>query len=139
MRASGAKRRRGLINIVVDAFLAASSDGDFDALLAVPRSCRSGAIDPNVWSGRALQENFRRVGECVVLHQCIRPLTGASCAPGHHGISARASSLPERPQGAIWVTSVRMRREDRSSISFVILSQTSAGKAFELFALNYAA
>src|SRR6516162_10357259 len=33
-------------------------------------------------------------------------------------ISARAISLPERPQGAIWVTSVRMRREDRSSISF---------------------
>ena len=32
-------------------------------------------------------------------------------------ISARASSLPERPQRAIWVTSVRMRREDRTSIS----------------------
>ena len=55
------------------------------------------------------------------------------------GISARAISLPERPQGAIWVTSVRMHREDRSSISFLILSQTSAGKAFQLFALNHAA
>jgi len=30
-------------------------------------------------------------------------------------------------------------REDRSSISFLILSQTSAGKAFQLFALNHAA
>jgi hypothetical protein len=50
------------------------------------------------------------------------------------GISARAISLPERPQRAIRVTSVRMRREDRSSISFLILSQTSAGKAFQLFA-----
>src|SRR3954452_20286358 len=28
-------------------------------------------------------------------------------------ISARAFSLAERPQWAIWVTSVRMRREDR--------------------------
>jgi len=32
-------------------------------------------------------------------------------------ISAQASSLAERPQRAIWVTSVRMRREDRTSIS----------------------
>src|SRR5439155_24093177 len=32
-------------------------------------------------------------------------------------ISARAFSLPDRPRRAIWVTSVRMRREDRSSIS----------------------
>jgi len=42
-------------------------------------------IDPNVWSGRALQENFHRVGGYAVLHQCIRPLIGAFCAPGHHG------------------------------------------------------
>jgi hypothetical protein len=41
--------------------------------------------DSNVWSGRALQENFHRVGGCAVLHQCIRPLTGAFYAPGHHG------------------------------------------------------
>jgi len=32
-------------------------------------------------------------------------------------ISARTSSLPERPQRTIWVTSVRMRREDRTSVS----------------------
>ena len=32
-------------------------------------------------------------------------------------ISARAFSLTDRPQRAIWVTSVRMRREDRTSIS----------------------
>ena len=50
------------------------------------------------------------------------------------GISVRAISLPERPQEAIWVTSVRMRREDRSSISFLILSQTSAGKMFRRLA-----
>ena len=46
------------------------------------------------------------------------------------GISARAISLAVRPQRAVGVTSARMRREDRSSISFFILSQTSVGKAF---------
>ena len=39
-------------------------------------------------------------------------------------ISACAISLAERPHRAIWVTSVRARREDRTSISSV-LSQTS--------------
>jgi hypothetical protein len=38
--------------------------------------------------------------------------------PAIMDISAPAISLPERPQRAIRVTSVRMRREDRSSISF---------------------
>ena len=52
------------------------------------------------------------------------------------GISARAISLAVRPQWAMWVTSVRMRREDRSSISFLILSQTSAGKRLRRLALN---
>ena len=45
-------------------------------------------------------------------------------------ISARAISLADRPQRAIRVTSVRMRREDRTSIR-LILSQTSAGKAYQ--------
>ena len=61
------------------------------------------------------------------------------CSGPSWDISARAISLPERPQGAIWVTSVRMHREDRSSISFLILSQTSAGKALQQLALNHAA
>jgi hypothetical protein len=37
-------------------------------------------------------------------------------------ISAHAVSLADRPQRAIWVTSVRMRREDRSFISFHLLA-----------------
>ena len=52
------------------------------------------------------------------------------------GISARAISLADRPQRAMWVTRVRMRREDRSSISFLVLSQTSAGKTFRRLALR---
>jgi hypothetical protein len=52
----------------------------------------------------------------AVLHQCIRPLVGA-LLPATMDISARATSLAERSRWTIRVTSVRMRREDRSSIS----------------------
>jgi hypothetical protein len=48
------------------------------------------ALDPNVWTRRALQEKAARLG-CTVLHQCIRPRIGAH-APGHHG-NPRASDL----------------------------------------------
>ena len=73
-------------------------------------------FDPNVWSGRALQEVFVELA-VAVLHQCIRSLIGAGLLRTIMDISARAISLADRPQRAIWVTSVRMRREDRSSIS----------------------
>jgi hypothetical protein len=53
----------------------------------------------------------------AVLHQCIRSLVGAVLLRTIMDISARATSLTDRPQRAIRVTSVRMRREDRSSIS----------------------
>src|ERR1039457_6587399 len=53
----------------------------------------------------------------AVLHQCIRSLIGAVLLRTIMDISARAFSLADRPQRAIRVTSVRMRREDRSSIS----------------------
>ena len=59
------------------------------------------ARDPNVWSGRALQEVFV---DLSALRSCINvsgPLTGACCAPGHHGyqracglISRQASNGP---------------------------------------------
>src|ERR1700732_4237621 len=55
---------------------------------------------PHVWSGRALQEGFVNLADAV-LHQCIRPLIGVCCAPGHHGyqrafelISGQASKGP---------------------------------------------
>ena len=65
-----------------------------------PAHGQSDAIDPNVWSGRALQEVFVDPAD-TVLRQCIRPLLGARCAPGHHGyqracdlISGQASTGP---------------------------------------------
>jgi hypothetical protein len=59
-------------------------------------------------------KRFRRSGS-TVLHQCIRSLLGALLLPTIMDISAHATSLADRPRPAIWVTSVRMRREDRSS------------------------
>ena len=70
----------------------------------------------------------RTVSQCVargfrdlavaVLHQCIRPLIGAFAAPGHHGYQRACDLISGQASiGAIWVTSVRMRREDRTSIS----------------------
>src|SRR5206468_9954842 len=47
-------------------------------------------------------------------------------------ISARAISLADRPQRAIWVTSVRMRREDRSSISSHPLADLSGKRVLLL-------
>src|SRR5262249_21539624 len=47
-------------------------------------------------------------------------------------ISARAISLPDRPQWAIWVTSVRMRREDRSSISFLSSRRPRRVRCFDI-------
>jgi hypothetical protein len=72
-------------------------------------------FDPHVWSGRASQEVFVDLASAV-LHQCIRSLELVVLGT-IMDISARAFSLADRPQRAIWVTSVRMRREDRSSIS----------------------
>src|SRR6478609_7436001 len=69
--------------------------------------------DPNVWSGRALQEVFVEVA-VAVLHQCIRSLIGAVLLRTIMDISSRAISLADRPQRAIWVTSVRTRRKDRT-------------------------
>jgi hypothetical protein len=89
--------------------------------LKVHRLCSwrigNSAIDPNVWSGRALQENLVDL-QAAVLHQCIRPLIGARFGlRAIMDISARAVFLADRSLWTIRVTSVRMRREDRSSIS----------------------
>ena len=73
-------------------------------------------IDPDVWSGRALQEGF--VELAVGGLASTYPASGwGSLLRAIMEISAPAISLADRPQRAIRVTSVRKRREDRSSIS----------------------
>src|SRR5262249_11017302 len=85
------------------------------------------AYDPMYGPAVRCKKTFPSLRAVAVLHQCIRPLIGAFVLRAIMGISARAISLANRPQWTMWVTSVRMRREDRSSISFLILSQTLAG------------
>src|SRR5713226_4096367 len=61
---------------------------------------------------------FRRFGGFAVLHQCIRPLIGARLCSRPSWILARVRTHYRTGlERAIWVTSVRTRREDRSSIS----------------------
>jgi hypothetical protein len=78
--------------------------------------------DPIVWSGRAVQEGFVDLADAV-LHQCIRSLIGARHCSRPSWISARVRAHYriglKRADG---VTSVRKRREDRSSISFYPLA-----------------
>ena len=55
------------------------------------------ANDPDVWSGRALQEGFVELA-AAVLHQCIRSQVGAVVLRTIMDISARATSLTDRPR-----------------------------------------
>ena len=72
--------------------------------------------DPNVWSGRALQVDF--VELAVSGLASMYPAFGWSIAPGHHGYQRACELISGQAlKQAIRVTSVRMRREDRTSIS----------------------
>src|SRR2546430_17603120 len=78
---------------------------------------------------------FRRFGGFAVLHQCIRPLIGARLCSRPSWISARVRSHYRTGlERAIWVTSVRTRREDRSSISSHPLADLGGE---EMFCLNH--
>src|SRR5947209_9329034 len=62
-------------------------------------------------------KRFPRSGGCGLASMYPVSDWSSSWLPTIMDISARASSLAVRPQRAMWVTSVRTRREDRSSIS----------------------
>ena len=85
------------------------------------------SIDPNVWSGRALQEDFVDLADAV-LHQCIRPLIGASCAPGHHGYQRACDLISGQASNGPFGSPVFACAGKTDPPSRLILSQTSAGK-----------
>jgi len=93
---------------------------DLSPLSGVKRKSVFGAVrsafDPMYGPAVRCKRFFVEVA-VAVLHQCIRSLIGADLLRTIMDISARAISLADRPQRAIRVTSVRKRREDRSSIS----------------------
>ena len=77
--------------------------------------------------GRALQVDFAELAVSG-LHQCIRPLIGAFCAPRHHGYQ-RACELIVRQASIGPVGSPVFAGAGKTEPpSRLILSQTSAGK-----------
>ena len=85
------------------------------------------AIDPDVWSGRALQEDFVELA-VAVLHQCIRPLIGACCAPGHHGYQRAGELINGQASTGPFGSPVFACAGKTEPPSRLVLSQTSAGK-----------
>jgi hypothetical protein len=81
-----------------------------------PKLPRPSSTLPNVWSGRALQVDFAAMAVSG-LASMYPAFDWSVVLLAIMDISARAISLPDRPQPAIRVTSVRRRREDRTSIS----------------------
>src|SRR6266446_6376140 len=76
------------------------------------------APDPDVWSGRASQEVFIDLSACGLASMYPASDWSVLCS-GPSWISARLRSHYRTGlERAIWVTRVRRRREDRSSISF---------------------
>ena len=91
-------------------------------------SRKSGQVGyvPKVWSGRALQENFVELA-VAVLHQCIRPLIGACCAPGHHGSQRACVLISGQASIGPFGSPVCAPARKTEPPSRLILSQTSAG------------
>ncbi len=86
---------------------------------------QNGAFDPDVWSGRALQEDFVELA-VAVLHQCIRPLIGAF-APGHHGYQRACVLVSGQASIGPFGSPVFACAGKTEPPSRLILSQTSAG------------
>src|SRR5208283_1793425 len=77
----------------------------------------SAAFDPDVWSGRALQVDFAELAVSGLASMYPASDWSVLCS-GPSWISARMRSHYRIGlERAIWVISVRMRREDRTSIS----------------------
>ena len=95
-----------------------------DADAAVVESLK--ALDPNVWTRRALQGKIVRL-ESVVSHQCIRPRIGAD-APGHHG-NPRTPELitGHASKGYLGSSVLGCAGKDHLSI-YSLLSQNLGGK-----------
>src|SRR5271169_2185455 len=104
-----------------------------DAVWAVTpirtKRARTDAIDPNVWSGRALQGSS---SSCLiaVLHQCIRPLLGACCTPGHHGYQRACVLISGQASTGPFGSPVFASAGKTDPPSRFIPSQTSAGNAY---------
>src|SRR4029077_4222202 len=89
------------------------------------------AFDPYVWSGRALQV-VSPSWWGAVLHQFIRPLIGACCAPGHHGYQRACVLISGQASIGPFGSPVFACAGKTEPPSRLILSQTSAGNLIGL-------
>jgi hypothetical protein len=83
--------------------------------------------DPNVWSGRAVQEVWVDPAD-MVLHQCIRLLIGACVAPSHHGYQRACDLISGQASKGLSGSPVFACAGKTDPPSRLNLSQTSAGK-----------
>ena len=96
---------------------AAVHESAFATKRTSPSAPHMSAFDPNVWSGRALQVDFAELAVSGLASMYPASDWSVLCS-GPSWISARLRShYLIGLERAIWVTSVRMRREDRTSIS----------------------
>ncbi len=88
-------------------------------------------MTPHVWSGRASQR-ISSICRIAVLHLCIRPLIGATCAPGHHGYQRACDLINGQASTGPCGSPVNARAGKTDPPSRLILSQTSAGMSHRL-------
>jgi hypothetical protein len=79
---------------------------------------------------------FRRAGGCAVLRQCIRPLIGACCAPGHHGYQRACVLISGQASTGPLGSPVFACAGKTDPPSRLILSQTSAGNRLRGYVID---
>src|ERR1035437_6925747 len=72
----------------------------------------------------------------AVLHQCIRPLIGACCAPGHHGYQRACDLISGKASSGPFGSSVFACAGKTEPPSRFILSQTSAGRGLSGYIIS---
>src|SRR6202158_6362224 len=72
----------------------------------------------------------------AVLHQCIRPLIGAWCAPGHHGYQRACVLISGQASSGPFGSPVFACAGKTGPPSLLILSQTSAGNGICYFIIT---
>jgi hypothetical protein len=78
---------------------------------------------------------FRRSGRSV-LHQCIRPLIRACCAPGHHGYQRACDLISGQASTGPFGSPVFAGAGKTDPPSRLILSQTSAGNRLQDYVID---
>ncbi len=99
---------------------------------------RSRISEPGRWSARpsltqmygpaVRRKRFSSICRLAVLHQCIRPLIGACCAPGHHGYQRACGLITGQASNGPFGSPGFAGAGKTGPPSRFILSQTSAGK-----------